>query len=479
MLSRSTCLSYAPDSRLSGCRAVHSRRLPSAPRLRSPKTTGDAADHQPRTASSAFFSAGWRSTARTAITLKAPLPLVRFLTAVRALDLDALVGSDSPQYTALIAASFTSNNERIRGLLSLGAGPDVTSSKDMPRPLLIACCKGNTEAVEDLLRAGANPNFLPCDMNSPLEVACCTGHVEVVGALLRGGASPTAVGDMGMAPIGFMCAKLDHDVPGPVRAEIVDLLLQAGADPRAVYGPQAVESSRIEAVAVGDLRVASGGGASGRGASRGRRGRVGRKGASARKSYRTGLAAVNSRNSGGASGGRQRSVGGPRAIELAVQYGIAEVIPVLVAAGEDPGWAPADVSYEEVQAGAIPPLLIIAVVRGHVDVVQALVAAGADVDVKLGGMQGRHEGKLASGVEGGFGGSRGGGGGVGDGEWRASDGLTPLCVAVQQGQVDVVRVLVEAGADVRVHGTTLLRAACYEGMEEMEEVLLAAGAEWN
>ncbi len=373
------------------------------------------------------------SSARATVALKAPLPIVRFLTAVHALDLDAVFGSDSPQYTALTVACMTGNNERIRGLLSLGAGPDVTS-KDLPRPLLIACCEADAEAAEDLLRAGANPEVLPGEINSPLEVAAMHGHVEVVGALLRGGANPMAVsqGSTGRTPIGIMCGGLERDLPGPVRAEIVRLLLQVGADPR-----------------------------------------VGGAGAPPGESSRTGLVAMNTLNSDGRS--RQTAGGGPRPIELAVHNGIAEVIPLLVAAGEDPGRAPADVSYEEVQAGAIPPLLIMAAMKGHVGVVQALVAAGADVEVTRGGMQGLQEGRAG----GGWGGGGGSGFGFGDGEWRIGDGLTPLCVAVQQGHVGVVRALVAAGADTQVHGKTLLQLAQRKGFSEIEEVLLAAGAAWN
>lgn len=265
MLSSSSCLAYAPDRRLSACRAVHSRPLPSAPRLQpaaprlSGKTLGDADDRkQPRTACSALFS-GWRepskqddeasqqltdssgeeeeavheddneqqrpaaarlgdlaptdlgflgflgvftyitlyvddpmlkvpilsvmcyiayaftwsptSKARATVALKAPLPLVRLLTAVHALDLDAVLGSTYPQHTALIAVCMTGKNERIRGLLALGANPDI-ETKDVPRPLLLACCGADAEAVGALLQAGANTNSLPSDMNSPLEVAC-------------------------------------------------------------------------------------------------------------------------------------------------------------------------------------------------------------------------------------------------------------------------------------------------------------------
>ncbi len=407
----------------------------------------------------------WSPTAltRTAVALKAPLPLVRLLITARALDINAVVGND-PQHTALMMACDTGNNERIRGLLSLGASPDI-ASKDLPRPLVIASEDGNTEAVQVLLRAGADPNSLPGDTNAPLEAACSEGHagvvralvnagapvngpvfpaptnadvrnldtplivaidqghVEVVEALLQAGASPTAVYDNGLTPIGAACAA--DDTPGPVRAAIVHLLLQAGADPWVVDGLQPGSSST----------------------------------GSVRAGYPSG---------GGGSRGR-RKAGWPSAIDLAAQHGAAEVIPVLVAAGEDPGRAPADVSYKELQAGAAVPPLFAAAKAGHVGAVQALVAAGADVDATVGGSGAKD--KLSRGLEGGAGGGGGGGGGV-----------TALGVAVQEGHVDVVRALVAAGANVGVlceDGRALLQVAREQGMVEMEEVLLAAEAACN
>lgn len=51
------------------------------------------------------------SVARTAIALTVPLPLVRFLMSIRALDLDAAVGEDPyPQHTALMVAVVIPDN---------------------------------------------------------------------------------------------------------------------------------------------------------------------------------------------------------------------------------------------------------------------------------------------------------------------------------------------------------------------------------
>ncbi len=253
--------------------------------------------------------------------------------------------------------------------------------------------------------------------------------------LLRAGASPSAVGTNGMAPISIAC--MARNTPGPVRAEIVDMLLQAGADPRATVGAPPGD----------DVENHSGG--------------------------------------GGSRGGWR--AGGKRVIHLAACIGVAEVIPLLVAAGEDPGRrVPAGVSGEELQAGAIAPPLFIAAAAGHVDAVQALVAAGADVEATLDWRDA--EGKVWKGVEGSCGGTGSGGGsgasgrggGDGGGGWRAGGGLTPLCVAVQEGHVGVVRELVAAGANTRVlckGGRTLLKVAREGGMVEMEEVLLAAEVE--
>ena len=89
--------------------------------------------------------------------------------------------------------------------------------------------------------------------------------------------------------------------------------------------------------------------------------------------------------------------------------------------------------------------LIIAAIHGHVKVVEMLLAAGADIEVKL---------------------------------WQ--DGYTPLIFAAFSGHEAVVRLLLEAGANKdatnAVGDTPLIRAAA-NGHEAVVRLLLASGAD--
>jgi ankyrin repeat protein len=83
-----------------------------------------------------------------------------------------------------------------------------------------------------------------------------------------------------------------------------------------------------------------------------------------------------------------------------------------------------------------------AVRRGHLEVVKALIALGANVNAKT------------------------------------DDGRTALTEAVENGNVEVVRLLLDKGADVtaRANGRTALEIARTKGSKDIEEILRAHGA---
>jgi ankyrin repeat protein len=102
-------------------------------------------------------------------------------------------------------------------------------------------------------------------------------------------------------------------------------------------------------------------------------------------------------------------------------------------------------------AGVTP--IFIASQIGHLEIVKALVAAGADVNIA-----------------------------------RKGSGITPLYSASEKGHLEIVKTLLEAGADVNkattvsgttVSGTTPLFIASFKGHLEIVKALVAAGADMN
>ena len=92
--------------------------------------------------------------------------------------------------------------------------------------------------------------------------------------------------------------------------------------------------------------------------------------------------------------------------------------------------------------------LMLASVYGHLEVVKALLAANADVNLR-----------------------------------SKTAGLTALFYASSRGHLEIVKVLIEAGANVNIRGSdvghTALFPACSEGRLEVVKVLLAAGTNVN
>ena len=89
-----------------------------------------------------------------------------------------------------------------------------------------ACGEGNIERVNNLLKAGANPNQTNDYGNSPLIWTVYKSHFEIAKLLLKAGADPNFVDGWESTPI-YWAVRRDQ-------TEMVKLLLTAGANPKQV-----------------------------------------------------------------------------------------------------------------------------------------------------------------------------------------------------------------------------------------------------
>jgi ankyrin repeat protein/DNA-directed RNA polymerase subunit RPC12/RpoP len=106
-------------------------------------------------------------------------------------------------------AAADGNTELARALVAEGIpvnaqAPDLWSLNTSPlqnaRPIAWASVRGHADAVEELLRAGADPDPVG-DEQSPLALAIATGQAAVVDRLLAADASAAAAGRYTIAPI--------------------------------------------------------------------------------------------------------------------------------------------------------------------------------------------------------------------------------------------------------------------------------------
>jgi len=154
------------------------------------------------------------------------------------------------------------------------------------------------------------------------------------------------------------------------------------------------------------------------------------------------------------------------ALMMAARTGTAGALRVLVEAG-------ADVNAQETWGGTTA--LMWAVSEGHAEAAQLLIAAGADVNARSNyvaaangrGFEGRTP--IANRTE-------------AKSEEFASGWLTPLMFAARDGNVELARVLVGAGADVNAaagDGKTALALAIFNGNYEVASFLVDNKADVN
>lgn len=312
--------------------------------------------------------------------------------------------------TALAFAVAAGRREAVERLLAAGASPTPPRWHDTP-PLVYAAARGHRAIVDALLQAGA-----PVDHGldrTPLAIAAGYGHAHVVRTLLVAGADPNAEGEDEETAL-LAAAAAGH-------REIVEILVEAGADPchwaqgetalglAARDGHDEVQAF-LEPLVDDEIRAAA------------RR--------EGRRAARETLA---------------RAASDPQGEKLveAAMMGEAAKVDKLLAAG-----APVDYLAENGQTA-----LMCAAAYGHAKIVETLLAASADPEVRARGETTERGRTALMAVAGSF-------------FCRDREGL--------------IRRLIEAGADVNARddaGRTVLRVALDGERDDSLRTLLELGAD--
>ncbi len=154
------------------------------------------------------------------------------IAAVEAQDVDAAralidqgidVGAAEPDgATALHWAAYHDAVELVDLLMGAGAAVDAANDYGVT-PLALACDNGAAATVIRLLAAGADPNRARATGETPVMTCARTGSVEAVAALLARGADPTAA-EAWHGQTALMWAA------GEGHADVVRVLIEQGAD---------------------------------------------------------------------------------------------------------------------------------------------------------------------------------------------------------------------------------------------------------
>ncbi len=154
-----------------------------------------------------------------------------FSTALAGFALFGFIFSAAPalaaSYDDALNAARLGDTGSLVDLLKRGLDPDTVDPQGNTL-LILAAREGNAETAAALLKYRAKANYRNSAGDSALMLAVLRGHDKVVEALLAGGAQ---VNNEGWAPL--------HYAAFEGRAGLVDRLLAAGADPKALAPNQA------------------------------------------------------------------------------------------------------------------------------------------------------------------------------------------------------------------------------------------------
>lgn len=151
---------------------------------------------------------------------------------------DAVQAAEPDGTTALHWAARVDNLEAVRGLLAAGADPNARNRYGVS-PLALAAVNGSEPIIDTLLRAGADPNArLPESGETVLMTAARTGKVGPLKALLVSGAAVNAR-ETTFGETALMWAAVEN------HADAVKLLVEFGADVNARSDPTAYVRPRL------------------------------------------------------------------------------------------------------------------------------------------------------------------------------------------------------------------------------------------
>lgn len=147
----------------------------------------------------------------------------------RALDAGAGIDSqDQRGRTAVMAATYAGNVDAVRLLFERGANPDIQDDM-LNTPFLFAGAEGLLEIAKLAYAAGADPRVTNRYGGVALIPACERGHIDMVRWLLaETSIDVNHVNRLGWT--GLLEAIILSD-GGPAHQEIVDILIEHGADP--------------------------------------------------------------------------------------------------------------------------------------------------------------------------------------------------------------------------------------------------------
>ncbi len=347
------------------------------------------------------------------------------LSAVLAGGLCLGAGSAPVSKAGLIDAIKEHNQKTVEALIASHA--DVNAAEpDGATPLAWAVYLNETAAAEALLRAGAKVNTADEYGETPLTLACGLGNSELIDKLLEAGADANAARWDGETAL--MIAARSGSVPG------VKSLIAHGAKLDAVdtnRGQNALMWAAAEGHSgVVDLLIKSG--------------------ADIKVASKSGFNALVFATQKGdeksvaslLAAGQSATYALPNGVtvlQVAVLSAHPEIARLLLDAGANPNVPDGN--------GAYP--LHVAATAGDVATVKALLAKHADPNVRTAKADIPRQGA---------------------GQFRPAGEQTPLLLAARNNREDVMRVLIEGGADPKLKaqdGTTLLMAAATSGHVEV------------